>query len=305
MRTDRRPDADGLALGAGAYLLWGLFPLYWPLLEPSSPMEILAHRIVWSLLTVVVLLVLTRRVGHALQIVRDRRRLAYLAVGGAVVALNWGTYIYAVNTGHVVESSLGYFINPLVTIAFGVLFLRERPRPVQWLALAIAAVAVVELTWEYGRVPFIALTLALTFGVYGLMKKKADVGSIEGLAVETATIAPLAIGYLVFLAATGASTFGTDGVAHALLLASTGLVTALPLLLFGAAATRLSLTALGLLQYLAPILQFGFGVLLFKEEMSPGRWIGFALVWLALVIITVEAARHRRRTLKAAAENVV
>ncbi|WP_262850361.1 EamA family transporter RarD [Mumia quercus] len=306
MRTDCRPDsADGLALGAGAYLLWGLFPLYWPLLEPSSPAEILAHRIVWSLLTVVVLLLLTRRVGQALQVVRDRRRLAYLAVGGAVVALNWGTYIYAVNTGHVVESSLGYFINPLVTIAFGVLFLRERPRPVQWLALAIAAAAVVELTWEYGRVPFIALTLALTFGVYGLMKKKADVGSIEGLAVETATIAPFALGYLVFLAATGASTFGTDGVGHALLLASTGLVTALPLLLFGAAATRLSLTALGLLQYLAPILQFAFGVLLFKEEMSPGRWIGFALVWLALVIITVEAARHRRRTLKAAAENVV
>ncbi|MFD1825048.1 MULTISPECIES: EamA family transporter RarD [Mumia] len=304
--TQRRTDsAEGLAFGAGAYLLWGLFPLYWPLLEPSPPVEILAHRVLWSLVTVAVLLLAARRWRHAMVVVRDRRRLTYVAVGGFVVALNWGTYIYAVNSGQVVESSLGYFINPLITIAFGVLFLRERLRPVQWVALGIAAVAVAELTWEYGRVPYIALVLALTFGVYGLMKKKAGIGSVEGLALETATVAPIALGYVVFLAVTGASTFGTDGVGHALLLASSGVVTAAPLLLFGAAATRLSLTSLGLLQYLAPILQFAFGVLLFHEEMTTGRWIGFALVWLALVIITVEAARHRRRTLRAAAANVV
>jgi len=306
VRTDRRSDsAEGLALGAGAYVLWGLFPLYWPLLEPASATEILAHRVVWSLVTVTLVLLAARRLRHARDVVRDRRRMPYVAVGGIVVALNWGTYIYAVNSGHVVESSLGYFINPLVTIAFGVVFLRERLRPVQWFALGLAAVAVVELTWEYGRVPYIALTLALTFAVYGLMKKKAGVGSVEGLALETATVAPVAIGYLVFLAVTGASTFGSDGLGHALLLASTGIVTAVPLLLFGAAATRLSLTALGLLQYLAPILQFAFGVLLFHEEMTTGRWLGFVLVWVALVIITVEAAHHRRSTLRAAAENVV
>nr|WP_100415150.1 EamA family transporter RarD [Mumia flava] len=298
-------SAEGLALGAGAYLLWGLVPIYWPLLEPASALEILAHRVVWSLVTVTVLLAVLRRWRHALAVTREPRRLAYVVVGAVAVAINWGTFIYAVNSDRVVEASLGYFINPLVTIAFGVVFLRERLRRAQWIGLSIAFAAVVELTWEYGHLPVIALTLAFSFGVYGLMKKRASIGSVEGLAIETVALLPVAVAYLAYLALAGDSTFGSDGVGHALLLASTGLVTAVPLLLFGAAATRLSMTALGLIQYLAPILQFAFGVLVFHEAMSTGRWVGFVLVWIALVVITVDATRHRRRVLREAAASVV
>ncbi|MGH1563684.1 EamA family transporter RarD [Mumia sp. DW29H23] len=305
LRRGRSETAEGLALGVGAYLFWGLVPLYWPLLEPASATEVLAHRVVWSLVTVAVLLLAVRRWSHALAVTRDPRRLAYVVAGGFVVALNWGTYIYAVNSDRVVEASLGYFINPLVTIAFGVVFLHERLRTVQWCALALAFVAILELTWEYGHLPVIALTLAFSFGVYGLLKKKAGIGAVEGLALETVAVAPFALAYLGYLAATGASTFGNEGVGHALLLASTGVVTAVPLLLFGGAATRLSLTTLGLLQYLAPILQFLLGVLVMHEAMTTGRWVGFVLVWVALVLITVEATQHHRRTLRDAADNVV
>ncbi|MBW9204614.1 EamA family transporter RarD [Mumia sp. zg.B53] len=303
--TQRSETAEGLAYGVGAYLLWGVVPLYWPLLEPASALEVLAHRVVWSLVTVGVLLLVTRRWSQALAVTRDPRRMAYVVAGAVVVAINWGTFIYAVNSDHVVEASLGYFINPLVTIALGVVFLRERLRPVQWCALALALAAVVELTWEYGRLPVIALTLALSFGVYGLMKKQAAIGAVEGLALETFALAPVAAAYLGYLAVTGALAFGSHGLGHALLLASTGLVTAVPLLLFGGAATRLTLTALGLLQYLAPILQFAVGVFVFHEAMTTGRWVGFALVWAALVLITVEATRHHRRTLRESASNLV
>lgn len=292
----------GLLLGVAAYLIWGAFPLYWPLLEPSGPVEILAHRMVWSLVVMGLLVAVLRR-GPALRaLLSDRRTTLLLVVAAVTITSNWGTYIYGVNNDRVVETSLGYFINPLVTVLMGVLVLGERLRPLQWWALAIGFVAVVVLTLDYGRPPVVALVLAFSFGTYGLAKKSAGVGAIESLAFETAVIAPFALGYLVWLGAAGRSHFTGEGAGHVALLVASGVVTAVPLLFFGAAATRVSMTTLGLLQYLAPVLQFLLGITVLGEHMPPGRWVGFALVWLALAVFTVEALRHRRRTLALVAE---
>jgi chloramphenicol-sensitive protein RarD len=296
------PDARrGLLLGATAYLLWGAFPLYWPLLEPGSATEILAHRILWSMLTMgVLVLVLGRR--RQLRAIWDDRRVRWLLVVAAVtITFNWAAYIYGVNNGRVVETSLGYFINPLVTVLMGVVLLGERLRRLQWVAMGIGFAAVCVLTWDYGRLPYVALVLAFSFGTYGLSKKRANVGAVESLAFETAVIAPFAAAYIAWLSLTGAAEWGANGPGHALLYTTAGVVTAIPLICFGAAATRVSMVSLGLLQYLAPILQFGLGVLVFHEDMSPGRWAGFVLVWIALTIFTVEAINHRRRQLQLAA----
>ncbi len=292
----------GFLFGVAAYLLWGLFPLYWPLLRPSGAVEILAHRIVWSLAVVGVLL----GVAHNWHWVRTlgRRRLLLLTIGAIVVAINWATYIYGVNSGHVVETSLGYFINPLVTVMIGVLVLRERLRRAQWTAVTLATAAVVVLTVDYGRPPWIALILAFSFATYGLTKKKAGVGAVESLAVETAILALPALGYLALLHASGDGAFGGHGWLHAVLLVGSGLVTAIPLLCFGGAAIRVPLTTIGLLQYLAPIMQFLLGVLYFREEMPASRAAGFALVWIALVILSVDGVRNHRRSLQRAAEAV-
>lgn len=295
---------SGLALGAGAYLCWGLFPLYWPLLEPAGALESLSHRVVWSLGFVAILLTVTRRWGAFRVLWRDPVRLLFLGLASVVIAINWGAFIWGVTNGHVIETSLGYFINPLVTVLLGVLVLGEQLRPVQWVAVGVGAVAVVVLTVDYGRLPYVALAVAASFAIYGFLKKRAQLGAIESLAVETALLTPVAIGYLVFLQLTGSLVFGHEGTVNALLLAGTGVVTAVPLLLFGGAATRLSLTSLGLLQYLGPILQFVFGLLVFDEAMSGARWAGFVLVWLALVLFTADALRARRRVLRRAAENV-
>jgi chloramphenicol-sensitive protein RarD len=258
--------------------------------------EILAHRMVWSLVVVAVALLLVRRWAWAGQLLRQPRRLALVAVAAAVITVNWGVYIWAVNSGHVVESSLGYFINPLVTIAMGVLLLKERLRPVQWTAVATGFAAVVVLTVGYGRLPWISLVLAFSFAAYGFVKKKVGLGGIESLAAETAIQFLPALGYLLWLVAHGRASFVNDGAGHAVLLASTGLVTALPLVCFGAAAIRVPLSTLGLLQYLAPVFQFLLGILYFHEAMPPERWAGFALVWLALILLTGEALRSARRT---------
>ncbi len=231
----------GLALGVTAYALWGLFPLYWPLLEPSGAVEILAHRVVWSMVTMGLLVVAVRRRGQLRAILADRRLTLLLVVAAVTITANWTTYIYGVNSGRVVETSLGYFINPLVTVLMGVVILRERLRPLQWGALGVGLTAVLVLSCDYGRPPWIALVLAFSFGTYGLAKKSADVGAVESLAFETAVIAPLALGYLVVLGARGGSTFGSEGLGHALLLTTTGIVTAIPLICFGAAATRVSM----------------------------------------------------------------
>ncbi|MEU6505319.1 EamA family transporter RarD [Streptomyces sp. NPDC046942] len=289
-------DRAGLLNGFAAYGMWGLVPLFWPLLKPAGAVEILTHRMVWSLVVVVAALLFVRRWAWAGELLRQPRRLALVAVAAAVITVNWGVYIWAVNAGHVVESSLGYFINPLVTIAMGVLLLKERLRPVQWAAVATGFAAVVVLTVGYGRLPWISLTLAFSFATYGLVKKKVGLGGIESLAAETAIQFLPALAYLLWLVAHGKSSFVNDGTGHAALLASTGLVTALPLVCFGAAAIRVPLSTLGLLQYLAPVFQFLLGVLYFHEAMPVERWAGFALVWLALVLLTGDALRTARRT---------
>ncbi|MCW2845848.1 MAG: RarD protein superfamily transporter [Nocardioides sp.] len=290
----------GLLLGVAAYSMWGIFPIYWPLLEPAGAIEILAHRILWSVLTMGVLVVSLRRTTHLRALVADRRVLGLLSIAAAVVTVNWATYIWGVNNGRVVETSLGYFINPLVTVLMGVLLLGERLRPLQWVAVAVATGAVGVLAVDYGRLPYVALVLAFSFGTYGLAKKTANVGAVESLALETALMTPLAAVYVGYLVATGGSNFGAHGTGHSLLFVSTGIVTAVPLICFGAAATRVSMVSLGLLQYLAPIFQFALGVLWFHEDMPAGRWVGFVLVWIALVMFTVEAVNHRRLQLRLA-----
>ncbi|OKJ36341.1 EamA family transporter RarD [Streptomyces sp. CB01580] len=294
----------GLLSGVGAYGLWGIVPLFWPLLKPAGAIEILAHRMVWSLGVVGIALLVLRRWSWIGALVRRPRKLGLITVAAAVITVNWGLYIWAVNNGHVVEASLGYFINPLVTIAMGVLLLGERLRPAQWVAVATGVAAVLVLAIGYGRPPWISLTLAFSFATYGLVKKKVAMGGLESLAAETAVLFLPALGYLLWLGARGESTFGSEGPGHAALLAATGVVTATPLVLFGAAAIRVPLSTLGLLQYLAPVFQFVLGILYFHEEMPPERWAGFALVWLALTLLTWDALRTARRTRAEAARTL-
>ncbi|MFF1418322.1 EamA family transporter RarD [Streptomyces sp. NPDC058280] len=294
MKADSEQRA-GLLYGIGAYGMWGLVPLFWPLLKPAGAMEILAHRMVWSLAFVAIGLLALRRWAWVGELLRQPRKLGLIAVAATVITVNWGFYIWAVNTGRVVEASLGYFINPLVTIAMGVLLLKERLRPAQWTAVFIGFAAVLVLAIGYGQPPWISLTLAFSFATYGLVKKKINIGGLESLAAETAVLFLPALGYLVWLSASGSATFAAEGAGHATLLAATGLVTAVPLVCFGAAAIRVPLSTLGLLQYLAPVFQFVLGVAYFHEAMPVERWAGFSLVWLALTILTWDALRTARR----------
>ena len=289
----------GLLAAVGAYLLWGLFPLYWPLLEPASAVEILGHRIVWSLVFLVALLGVTT--GFAWVRRLGARAVALLTVAAVLVSVNWATYIYGVNSEHVVETSLGYFINPLVTVVLAMVFLHERLRRRQGFALAVALLGVLVLTIDYGRVPWIALTLAMSFGAYGLVKKQAGVDGPQSLAVETAVIVVPATAYLLWLGGTGDGTFTSAGPGHAALLIGAGVVTALPLMLFGAAAVRIPLTTLGLLQYMTPTIQFLIGVLLYGEPMPVARLAGFVLVWIALAILVVDAVGAARARMAAPA----
>jgi chloramphenicol-sensitive protein RarD len=292
----------GLLFGLAAYSLWGLFPLYWPLLEPAGAVEILGHRIFWSVLVMLLLVAVVRRSTQLRDIARDRRTRLLLVAAALIITLNWGTYIWGVNNGHVVETSLGYFINPLVTVLMGVLILGERLRALQWAAMAVATLAVVILTVDYGRPPWVALVLAFSFGTYGLLKKFANAGAIESLTLETMVLAPFALGFLLVLSARDESHFTGYGADHVLLLVGTGVITAVPLICFGAAATRVTMTTLGLLQYLAPTLQFAIGVALLHEGMTGARWVGFGLVWLALAAFTFESIAQHRRSLVLAAE---
>jgi chloramphenicol-sensitive protein RarD len=268
--------------------------------------EILAQRMVWSLVLLGVVLAVTRGFGAVRLLMADRSKLARLALAAVLVSINWGLYIWSVNNGHVVESSLGYFVNPLFTIMLGVLVLKERLSRAQWVAVGIATIAILVLSLDYGRLPWIALTLALSFGSYGFLKKQVSAGAVESLTVETGVMAGPALVTLVVLAEQSRLAFGSAGTANALLLAGTGVVTALPLLLFGAAARRLPLTSIGLLQYLAPVLQFAVGVGIRHEPMPPARILGFALVWIALVVLTADALlkRHRNASLARSVEAV-
>ncbi|MGN9774712.1 EamA family transporter RarD [Micromonospora sp. H33] len=291
------PRRLGYLYGIGAYLLWGFFPLYLKLLQPAGPLEILAHRIVWSVVFVALVLAALRNVGFLRALLRRPRALAGVGVAAALIALNWGTYIYGVNSDRVVETALGYFINPLVVVLLGVFVLRERLRPAQWVALGVGGAAVAVLTVDYGRLPFLALVLAFSFAGYGLVKKRLGLPAAEGLFVESAVLALPALAYLVWLGGTGGASFGAVSAGHTALLVAAGAATAIPLLMFAGAANRLPLTSLGMIQYLAPILQLACGVLVFHEPMPPARLAGFALVWLALAIFTTDALRsaHRQR----------
>jgi chloramphenicol-sensitive protein RarD len=288
---DRRP---GLAFGLGAYALWGLFPLYFPLLEPAGGLEIVAHRVVWSLLFIALLLTVLRAWRRVGTVIADRRALLILVGAAVLISGNWLIFVYGVNSGQVVETSLGYFINPLVSVLLGVVVLGERLRRPQWVAVAIAAVGVAVLTVDYGRPPWIALSLAATFGLYGLLKKLVRVDAAPGLFLETALVVVPALAVLAVLHSEGEGTAGNAGTGHLLLLVGSGVATAVPLLLFAAATSRIPLSTVGLLQYLTPSMQLAIGVFVYDEPMPVLRLVGFAVVWLALAVFTVDTLRAAR-----------
>jgi chloramphenicol-sensitive protein RarD len=296
-RSGREPDNRGVLYGIGAYGIWGLFPLYWPLLKPAGPLEILASRVIWSLVTALILSVFLVPRSRWRRLL-NRRNTALLAAASITIALNWGIYIWAVNSDRVVEAALGYYINPILSIVLGVVLLKERLARLQWVSVGLAVAAVVVLTVDYGHPPWVALTLAASFATYGLIKNRLDAGAVETLTVESGLLAPFALGYLLLLQFQGQLTYGQGGAGHTALLVLAGPITAVPLLLFAAAATRIPLSTLGLLQYITPTLQFLLGVVYFGEAMSPGRWIGFGLVWAALAVLSaygLHRARRRRR----------
>jgi chloramphenicol-sensitive protein RarD len=296
---------SGVASGLAAYGLWGLFPLYFPLLEPAGGVEIVAHRVVWSLVFIAVLLTALRRWPQVRTAFTDRHTVLVLLGAAVLIAGNWLVFVYAVNSRHVVETSLGYFINPLVSVLLGVVVFGERLRALQWVAVGIAAVAVAVLTVDYGHPPWIALTLATTFGLYGLMKKLVRVDAAPGLFVETALVVVPALAVLVMLQVRGEATFGSAGVGHVLLLVTSGIATAIPLMLFAAATRRVPLSTVGLLQYVTPLMQLAIGVYVYREPMPPARLAGFVIVWIALAVFTIDSLRQaragaRRRTAETA-----
>ena len=293
MKSKRSEHSLGLIFGVGSYVLWGLFPLYWPLLQPANPLEIVSHRAVWTLVFCLIVLALSKQLHSTIAIVKKPKIMAGLFLTTILVSINWLTYIWATNNGHVVEAALGYYINPLIIIAFGVLLLREKMRPLQWLAVGIAAVGVTILTIDYGRLPWVAISLALSWGTYGLVKKKLDLGALNGLAIETLiSLIPYA-GYLIYLGNQGTGQFGQKP-GLTILLISAGAVTAIPLLLFNGSTTRLPYSTIGLLQYITPTIQFSIGVWVRHEDMPAARWIGFVVIWLALLALATDLVRSSR-----------
>jgi len=286
------PQRTGLLAGLACYVIWGLFPLFWPLLDRAGEIEILAHRIIWSLVFLVVVLAATAGFRWVRTI--GRPRLIQLTVAALLITVNWGGFIYAVNNDHVVDAALGYYINPLVSVALGVLVLHEHLRSRQRAAVVLGTLAVIVLTVEYGKPPWIALMLAFSFGLYGLVKKRVGLDGVQSLSVETALLVMPAVAYIVVLGARGDATFLAEGLGFSLLLAAGGVVTAVPLILFGAAAIRVPLSTIGLMQYIAPTMHFVIGVAIYGEAMPPGRVAGFVLVWLALLVLTVDAVGSLR-----------
>jgi chloramphenicol-sensitive protein RarD len=280
--------------GVTAYALWGVVPLFWRLLVDVDPVEVLAHRAVWGLGAFLALVVIAGQRAALRAALRDRRVLAAMAMSGALVAINWGTFVYAVGSGHLLDASLGYFINPLVSVALALVALRERLRRLQWLAIGLAAAGVTLLTIEAGRVPWISLLLAVTFGLYGLVRKTAPVESLVGSTVETLLITPIAIAYLALLAARGGGALGHAPVDIQWLLVATGIITAVPLVFFSSAARRLPLATVGFLQYLAPTGQFLIAVLVFDEPFARSKLLAFVCIWAGLVVFSVDALRRPR-----------
>jgi chloramphenicol-sensitive protein RarD len=291
--AQRSEKSLGLIFGLSAYLLWGLFPLYWPLLKPASAYEIVAHRAIWTLVFCLVVLAFHKKLRKTISRIREPKIFLGLLATSALISVNWIVYIWATNAGHVVEASLGYYINPLVIIAFGVLLLKEKMRLGQWIAVGIATVGVVVLTIDYGRLPWIALALAISWGSYGVIKKVLDLGALEGLTIETMlSFIPYAA-FLLILQSNGTGQFGHHWGLSALLI-SAGAITAIPLLLFNGSTTRLPYTVIGLLQYITPTIQFSIGVWVRHEEMSAARWAGFAIIWCALIALAIDLVRSSR-----------
>lgn len=290
-------DRRGLLLAFTAYLLWGAFPLYFNLLAAADPLEIIAHRIFWSFLFCLAGVLLWREWGHLREILTKPRLFWGLAAAGLLVSINWVIYVWGVLNDHIVDAALGYFINPLFTVALAVLVLKERLRTAQKVAVGIGLAAVVVIAVGYGQIPWVALSLAVSFGGYGLVKKQvgAVVSPLVGLTVETALLSPLAFGYLLWLQFTGASAYLANGPGLTVALTLAGAITAIPLLLFAAASSRIPLSMMGLIQYLTPVIQFGIGVWVNHEEMPTSRWIGFGLVWVALLVMTADSLRAARR----------
>ncbi len=285
----------GIVYAALAYLCWGLFPLYFSLLKDVPALEVVAHRTVWSLLFVSLLLLSLRRLSWLRPVLRQPRVLAIFMGSAILLVINSLTYVWAVQNGHVLDGSLGYFINPLVNVALGFVFLRERPRPVQWVAVALAAAGVLWLTIQTGRLPWVALVLALSFGLYGLVRKTAPLGALEGLGLETLLMAPIAAAALLFWTVQGSSAFAIGDPVTLMWLLLAGPLTAVPLLLFAAGARRLPLTTLGLVQYISPTMQFALGVWLFHEPLAPARMVAFGLIWAALGVYSAEGLWRSRR----------
>lgn len=283
----------GLLFGVAAYTFWGAFPLYWPLLQPATPLEIVSHRAVWSLFFCLIALGLSRQVKSTYALLKNPRVFIRLLLAASLVSVNWIVYIWAVNNGHVVESALGYYINPLIIIAFGVIALREKMRPLQWTAVGFGALGVLVLTIDYGRLPWIALTLAISWGSYGLVKKQLNLGALEGLAIETLLTLPFYGGYLIYIGLNGTGVLGSSP-GLSILLIGAGIVTAIPLLLFNGSTTRLPFTIIGLLQYITPTLQFSIGVWVRHEAMPTARWVGFLIIWAALVTLGIDLIKSSR-----------
>ena len=283
----------GLLFGVSAYSLWGAFPLYWPLLEPANPLEIVSHRAVWTLVFCFMVLAATKALKTTLVTLKRPTVAVKLFLSSLLISINWLVYIWATNNEHVVEASLGYYINPLIIIGFGVIFLKEKMRPLQWAAVLIATIGVLVLTFDYGRLPWIAFTLALSWGSYGLIKKQLGLGALEGLAIETFISSFFYLAYLIYIGNQGTGQFG-HGWGLTALLISAGAVTAIPLLLFNGSTNRLPFTTIGLLQYITPTLQFSIGVWVLNEDMPTARWIGFLIIWAALVTLAIDLIRSSR-----------
>jgi chloramphenicol-sensitive protein RarD len=290
----RSINTVGLTFGAGAYLIWGSFPLLIQLSKFASPFETVVWRVVFGFLFAALLVTITKTWGQIMALVKTPKKLVWVAVAAIFIFINWQVYVVAVVTGNVIETSLGYFINPLVTVMFAVILLKEKLRRMQWVALSVGFVAVVVLTIDYGRPPWIAIILALSFGTYSLAKNRVgrNIGALQSFTIESATVLPIAIIQLIVVASLGPVML-LSGPMEAAVLVGFGVMTAVPLILFGAAASRIPLSMIGFIQYLTPILQFSAGYFILGEEMPPVRWIGFGLVWVSLAILTADAFRRR------------
>ena len=278
----------GILYGIGAYVLWGFFPIYWKFLHGVPALQVIGHRIGWSFILLAMYLLLTKQWNEFRAVAFQWKTIGIYSVAGILLSLNWLIYVYGVNAGKIIETSLGYFINPLLSVLLGVILLRERLRPAQWIPVALAAIGVIYLTIIYGKPPLIALSLAFTFGFYGFVKKLSPLGSLYGLTLETAIVFPAALIYLVIVGVNGSGAFLHNGATVDMFLVGAGLVTTIPLLMFASAAKQIPLTIVGLLQYIAPTLQFLIGVLVYKEPFNLTSFIGFGIVWLALIIFAVE-----------------